>query len=127
MDCADKKASVCEIDLAQFGFFKYHLEPDIIAVHLRFKNVAGRKELRYRLQNLKAQVSQAGKKSVWKPVDEKTVLKTDRRQTLPLNLDIVLPKDKTKQYLVNEGKVLHTAADMLVSEVTFRVINSRYK
>ena len=89
--------------------------------------MTGRKDLRYQLHDLDAQVSQAGKKSVWKPVDEKTVLKIDRRQILPLNLDIVLPKEKTKQYLVKEGKVILMAADMPVSEVKFRVINSRYK
>lgn len=121
-----QRAEECVVDLKEMGFLKYWLEPNVISVYLRFHAPEAAGDLRCEISNLSADVSQGSKKGLWKRVRPGAPLERNKRQIVPLNLEVSFPRASLGQYEVHSGEVRLLSAGQIVSQVRLRIVDSNY-
>lgn len=122
----EDRAVECVVDLKEMGFLKYWLEPNVISVYLRFHAPEAAGDLRCEISNLSADVSQGSKKGLWKRVRPGAPLERNKRQIVPLNLEVSFPRGSLGQYEVHVGEVTLLSAERIVSQVRLRIVDSNY-
>lgn len=115
------------IDLGDAGELKYLLEPEVMTVRLECKFTTDIGELRYELEGLEAVVSQKGKKSNWQKLSSQDILELGKKGSLPLYLEIVVPRSDIHRRAVQTGKLKILNNDKLYATIEIKIINSRYQ
>lgn len=115
------------VDLAKMGPLKYYLEPNVMSLYLRIQDTPKNKTLTYQMENLDGVVTQASKKSIWRPIMPGDTLKSRGRGYNPLFLELHFPREKVSQYAVQQGTIRILADRQQAAEITVRIINSKYK
>ena len=115
------------VDLAEMGSLKYYLEPNVMSLYLRIQDPPKGKTLTYEIKDLEGVVTQASKKSIWKPVFPGDTLTAKNRGYTPLFLELHFPRAKVHQYEVQQGTIRILADSRKAADVAVRIINSNYK
>ncbi|CAK7042855.1 hypothetical protein [Phascolarctobacterium sp.] len=115
------------VDIARMGLLKYWLQPEYLTVSLRCQIEADADQLQYELTGIDAVVSQSGKKGNWKKLEPKDILVKRDKNTVPLNLEIVVPKGASGRQTVQPGSLRILASGELYSTIELRIINSQAK
>ena len=115
------------LDVGKMGVVKYLVEPNVMTIYLRCKVPAGIEDLRCEVTGVENFASQGSKKGVWKAVVKDEILKVEPKgKTIPLNLEIAVPRDDVYKYDVGVGKVTFTNEGATYAVLNIKIINSKY-
>ena len=115
------------LDIGKMGAVKYFVEPNVMTLYLRCKVPAEVKALRCEVDGIENFASQGSKKGVWKAVDKDEVLKLEPKwNTVPLNLEIAVPREDVYKYDVGLGNVTFTNEGAPYAVLNVKIINSKY-
>ena len=115
------------LDVGKMGVVKYFVEPNIMTLYLRCKVPSEVKALRCEVTGFENFASQGSKKGVWKAVAKDELLKIEPKgNTIPLNLEIAVPRDDIYKHNVGVGKVTFTNDGTPYAVLKIKIINSKY-
>lgn len=126
IDLTQNYITDCTIDINDMGIVKYYIEPNIISVYLRIKVDKNAKNLSYTTENLDVIVSQGTKKGIWPKLKPEDELEKNKKNIVPLNLELRLPNENIHQYNVSQGKVKILSNQQVIGEININIINSKY-
>ena len=112
------------IDMGKQGLLKRLLQPNKMTIYLTCKTKA--KDVSCSIENIDCLLSQSSKKGPWKELPKGAVLE-EAFGTLPLNMEITLPKEYLDKYLIDEGRIRFYSHDKLHQEINLKFIDSRNK
>lgn len=126
IDLTQNYITDCTIDINDMGIVKYYIEPNIISVYLRIKVDKNAKNLAYTTENLDVIVSQGTKKGIWPKLKPEDELEKNKKNIIPLNLELRLPNEDIHQYNISQGKVKILSNQQVIGEININIINSKY-
>ena len=125
IDLTQNYITDCTIDINNMGIVKYYIEPNIVSVYLRIKvDKIGRASCREKLDVI---VSQGTKKGIWPKLNPEDELEKNKKNIIPLNLELRLPNEDIHQYNISQGKVKIIDKQKVIGEININIINSKYK
>lgn len=114
------------VDLGKEGSLKYLLEPNIYTVYFRLQPKDKPEKLSCTSEGLHMMLSQSSKKGVWVELKPQQNLRMDKG-SLPLNVELYVPREDVKRYHVGEGKLKLYTGDKVYATLVLEVVNSRYQ
>lgn len=114
------------IDLGKEGSLKYLLEPNVYTVYFRLQPKDKPAKLSCISEGAHMMLAQSSKKGIWVELKPKQKLRWDKG-TVPLNIELYVPRENVKRYHVGEGKLRLYADDKPYAVVAVELVNSRYK
>lgn len=114
------------IDLGKEGELKYLLQPNLYTVYYRLQPKDKNAGMYCQSSGFTMMLAQSSKKGVWRELAPKQALRWDKG-TLPLSVEMYVPRENVKRYHVGEGALHVYAGDKLYATVLVEMINSRYK
>lgn len=115
------------LDVGKMGVVKYFVEPNIMTLYLRCKVPTEINALRCDVSGFENFASQGSKKGVWKAVAKDEILKIESKgNTVPLNLEIAVPRDDIYKHDVGMGRVTFTNEGAPYAVLNIKIINSKY-
>ena len=127
IDLTQNYITDCTIDINNMGIVKYYIEPNIVSVYLRIKVDKNARNLSYTTEKLDVIVSQGTKKGIWPKLNPEDELEKNKKNIIPLNLELRLPNEDIHQYNISQGKVKIIDKQKVIGEININIINSKYK
>lgn len=118
--------TVITIDIADFSIVKYYLEPNLISLNIKYKNIDKDSEYKLKLDDLNADIFQGSKKGLLKNVDADDELIVSKNGDLQVLLEISIPREFIYQKNVKIGNFIIYKDGAILSECKINIINSRY-
>ena len=100
---------------------------NIVSVYLRIKVDKNARNLSYTTEKLDVIVSQGTKKGIWPKLNPEDELEKNKKNIIPLNLELRLPNEDIHQYNISQGKVKIIDKQKVIGEININIINSKYK
>jgi len=122
----EDKKQVLTIDLADQGKLKYYLQPGMISLFGRGKNMLQDAKIYTKFYGVEGFVSQGSKKSSWIELKEDMPLKSGKNKMVPINIEVEIPYTRTRQYEVGRAVLEFWNDHQLVDAIHFQFINSNY-
>lgn len=114
------------VDIAEFGILKYYLEPNVMTLSLKYKNVDMDSNYKCELNNLNASVYQGSRKSFLRNITSDDNLSVDEKGSLQIILEISVPRSSVYKTNISSGHVKLYRNDEVISDCTVNIINSKY-
>lgn len=113
------------IDVAKFGPLKYWLNPNVMTLYLRCQTPPEADGLSCRSEGLDIFLSQGSKKGLWRQLSPQDKL-LQRRGSLPLSLEIAVPRQNIRQREAGSGKIEFFREGKPYAAVNIRIVNSKF-
>lgn len=126
INLAEGKTVHYTVDLGKEGSLKYLLQPNIYTVYFRLHTADKNVKLSCASEGVTMMLAQSSKKGVWRELESRQLLRRDRG-SLPLNVEIYLPREAVKQYHVAQGRIKFYDGKKEYAAVLVDIVNSRYK
>lgn len=110
------------IDMGKQGLLKRLIQPSKIIIYLTCQTNA--EGVTCRVENIDCLLSQSSKKGPWRVLPNGTTLE-EAFGTLPLSMEITLPKGHLDQATKAKGRLRFYSYDKMYHEIIFRFIDSR--
>lgn len=116
----------CTVDLAREGSVKQLLNPNIYTLYLRLETEAKNLRCEAKSGEMELFLSQGTKKGIWTELqaDEKLA---KRRGTIPLNVELKVPKEALARYEVARGELVLYSEKGEYGKILLKVVNSEKK
>lgn len=123
----EETEQVIRIDLARQGGLKYYLQPGTITLYGRGKSRLQDTKIYTTFYGVKGFLSQGSKKNIWEEVTGNMPLKTRKDKIIPINIEVEIPYNSTKQYDVGRGALEFWNDNQRLTGIKFIFINSNYQ
>lgn len=122
----DSLETVTTVDIAGFSPVKYYLEPNMVSLTVKYKNLDKNSEYKCVLNNLHSDIYQGSKKGLLKNITADDNLQVSANGDLQLLLEISVPRTAVYQKNVGQGELIVYKNGKVWSDCEINIINSRY-
>ncbi len=122
----DNLETVTTIDIAGFSPLKYYLEPNMVSLTVKYKNLEKNSEYKCVLNSLHSDIYQGSKKGLLKNITAGDNLQVSVNDDLQLLLEISVPRATVYQKNVGQGELIVYKNGEVWSVCKINIINSRY-
>lgn len=114
------------IDIGKEGELKYLLQPNVYTAYFRLQARDKAAGFYCSSEGLTMMLSQGSKKGVWRELEAKQPLRWEKG-SLPLSVELYVPREAVKQYHVGQGKIRLYSGDKEYATLLIDIVNSRYQ